>query len=253
MIDTVVFDLDGILLRDMSLTEGGRSAVEHLLARGVRVLYSSGKHHWFTAGGLSFSRLLRPDTVIMAENGGVVFYPSTKETEHVSPDPEGAAFLRTYYVEERCTRHRGILTHRETGVRMWEEPKETILTLYPEDLSTIPAIAQELDDLIAAHGLALYTIAHSDAVDALPLGQNKGAALARLATNGELDLTRTAALGDGLNDREMLEIVELPMTVANAKQEVKSLVTARTGYIAQKAYGDGVLECVAWMEQREEV
>ena len=247
MYDTAVFDLDGILLKDMAMTSGGISAVRSLLESGWNVIYSSGKNYWFTVGGLSFSNLMQKDTVVIAENGGVIFYPHSKETLTLSSHGEDICTLEQEFVDRRCTRIRGLLRHRATGAALWQEPKETIFTLYPDTLPLIPALAGELRGIIAEQGLNLYVIEHSDAIDVLPEGQNKGAALQYLSDEGLLDLDRTAAFGDGANDMEMLDLVAMPMTVENAKESVKKLVSSRGGYVAASSYGDGVMEGVKWL------
>ena len=247
MIDTAVFDLDGILLKDMVMTEGGMAAVKELLEAKWKVLYSSGKNYWFTVGGLSFANLMRPDTTVIAENGGVVFFPSTKEKLVLSSHGADVQTLEKAYTTAHCERRRGLLIHRNTGTALWQEPKETIFTIYPNNVEMIPALGSELRGLIEKDGLNLYVIEHSDAIDVLPVGQNKGASLAYLENEGLIDLGCTAAFGDGSNDLEMLDIVAMPMTVDNAKQSVKELVLSRKGYVAKGSYGNGVLEGVRWL------
>ncbi len=247
MFDTAVFDLDGILLKDMAMTEGGISAVRSLLASGWNVIYSSGKNYWFTVGGLTFSNLMQKDTIVIAENGGVIFYPHSKETITLSSHGKDVHDLEQEFVERRCTPYRGLLRHRATGAALWQEPKETIFTLYPDNLPLIPAIAGEIMEIIAEQELNLYVIEHSDAIDVLPKGQNKGAALQYISNEGMLDLSRTVAFGDGANDMEMLNIVAMPMTVENANESVKNLVSSRGGYVAAASYGDGVMEGVEWL------
>lgn len=250
MYDTAVFDLDGILLKDMVMTPGGLSAVQSLLDEGWSVIYSSGKNYWFTVGGLSFSNLMRDDTMVIAENGGVIFYPSTKETVTLSACGDDIATIRDIFANERCTLSKGLLLHKETGAALWREPKETIFTVYPDKFNTIPALGEELRGIIAEQGLKLYVLEHCDAIDVLPQGQNKGAALDYLARKGQLDLKRTVAFGDGSNDVEMLEIVGMPLTVGNAKEMVKETVSSRGGYVAQGVFGEGVLEGVSWLRNR---
>ena len=248
MYDTAVFDLDGILLKDMAMTSGGLAAVKTLLDDGWGVIYSSGKNYWFTVGGLSFSNLMRDNTMVIAENGGVIFYPNTKETTILSSYGEDVHAIGREFSEGRCTRQKGLLLHSGTGALLWQEPKETIFTIYPDKLDVIPDIANQLRDIITQQGLHLYVIEHCDAIDVLPKGQNKGAALQYLSGEGLLDLEKTVAFGDGANDVEMLGVVGMPITVGNAKEQVKNIVSSRGGYIASSTFGDGVMEGVDWLK-----
>lgn len=62
-------------------------------------------------------------------------------------------------------------------------------------------------------------------------GVNKGVALTRLAEHLGISIDETLAVGDSLNDREMIEAAGLGVAVANARQELKTaadVVTERT-------------------------
>ena len=242
--DTVVFDLDGILLKDGMMTSNGKEAVEKLLNHGFHVIYSSGKNYWYTAGGLSFSNLLRDDTIIMAENGGIIFFPFNREMVTFGCEKNDVAEVSREFIKRHCHYENGNLVLREPRTPLWQEPKETIFTLFPMDLSTIPTIKQYLEAIISERGLDLYAIDHSDAVDTVSMGQHKGTALEYLCENSIINLRDTVAFGDGNNDKEMLETVGLPITVDNANDDIKELVREKGGIITAGAYGAGVLEAV---------
>jgi len=245
--DTVVFDLDGILLKEGVMTEEGKRAVEMLLENDVQAIYSSGKNYWYTTGGLAFSNLLRDDTIVMAENGGIIFFPFTREKVTIADDSKDIDIISKDFIDGFCTYENENLVLREPRTPLWQEPKETIFTLFPMDVSTIPLIKKDIDRIIKERDLYLYSIDHSDAVDTVRIGQHKGMALEYLSDNKIIDLDRTAAFGDGNNDKEMLETVGLPITVYNANRNVKSLVKDRGGLITRGSYGAGVLEAVEMM------
>jgi HAD superfamily hydrolase (TIGR01484 family) len=244
MYETAVFDLDGILLENGFLTHEGKEAVNLLLQHGVHVIYSSGKNYWYTVGGLSFSHLLQEDTIVIAENGGIVFHPSTRKKDVINNAPSSIGEIARSFKQRYCSYEEGQLTYTPSGNRLWEEPKETIFTLFPTVVEDIPDIRRRIDGLIGDNDAKLYTVAHSDAIDTVPKGQDKGKALAYLERQGVLDLEKTMAFGDGENDKEMLSIVGMPVTVANAQPSVEDLVRSRNGIIANEECGRGVLEVV---------
>ena len=67
------FDIDGVLNEHGgNILSQSKQAIQVLRERGVRVCFASGKHAWYIQGGLVWSGLLTNDTLIVAENGGVV-------------------------------------------------------------------------------------------------------------------------------------------------------------------------------------
>ncbi len=242
--DTVVFDLDGVLLEEGKLTSEGKIGIEMLFEKGVRVIYSSGKNYWYTAGGISFSNIIKDDTIIIAENGGIIFFPLTKEKLVLSQGYGNIAKLAEYFYKEHCTKDGNHTVFKDTGGIIWQEPKETIFTLFPKDKNTIPILKKVLEDIIIHLNFPVYAIDHSDAVDIMPLKQHKGNALKYLSNKGIINMEKTVAFGDGNNDKEMLEEVGMPVTVDNASDAIKHIVRSREGIITSKGYGKGVLEAI---------
>lgn len=78
------------------------------------------------------------------------------------------------------------------------------------------------DDLRKAFGEKYYFTCSSEwLVEAMPLGQNKGAAAEYLARRYDIPLGCVAAIGDQLNDLPMLEKVGGKYAVGNAEEELK--------------------------------
>jgi phosphoglycolate phosphatase (TIGR01487 family) len=71
-------------------------------------------------------------------------------------------------------------------------------------------------------------------------GINKGTALVELAREMGLVPADFLAIGDSLNDIQMLKTAGIGITVANAHPEIKAVAQ----YIAGKEYGDGFVEAV---------
>ena len=71
-------------------------------------------------------------------------------------------------------------------------------------------------------------------------GINKGTALVELAREMGLVPADFLAIGDSLNDIQMLKTAGIGITVANAHPDTKAVAQ----YIAGKEYGDGFVEAV---------
>jgi Cof subfamily protein (haloacid dehalogenase superfamily) len=66
------------------------------------------------------------------------------------------------------------------------------------------------------------TFSKPNYLEVLPLGVNKAGALATLTQSLGISLEQVAAIGDGLNDLEMLNAVGLPIAMGNAVDVLKS-------------------------------
>jgi hypothetical protein len=71
-------------------------------------------------------------------------------------------------------------------------------------------------------------------------GINKGTALVELAREMGFNPADFLAIGDSLNDIQMLKTAGIGITVANAHPDIKAVAQ----YIAGKEYGDGFVEAV---------
>ena len=71
-------------------------------------------------------------------------------------------------------------------------------------------------------------------------GVNKGTALVALAEKMGLTPSDFLAIGDSVNDIQMLKTAGIGITVANAHPDTKAVAQ----YIATKEYGDGFVEAV---------
>jgi Cof subfamily protein (haloacid dehalogenase superfamily) len=89
--------------------------------------------------------------------------------------------------------------------------------------------------------LSTTTFSKPDYLEIIPMGVNKAKALAHVAQALGLELSRVAAIGDGLNDLEMLKEVGLGIAMGNAAEPVKSVAKWVTGTNNE----EGVAQAVA--------
>jgi len=232
-----VFDIDGVLNpAGEPVQKESIRALEKLEAHGLKISFASGKHPWYITGGLVFSGLLREDTIVIGETGGHVFFPQQKKS-----------ILYTKYLQDvknlkKIVHEKQVFTHE-----FWEEPKETLFTVFPRDWDRIPQFENVLQKIIKEENLNLYIIAHVDALDTIQIGLSKRTGLEILCEHLNISLEEMIAFGDGMNDFEMLSCVGYPVAVANAVEEIKEVVKERGGYISESKYGEGVLEAVDYI------
>jgi len=84
------------------------------------------------------------------------------------------------------------------------------------------------------------TFSKPNYLEIVPIGVNKAKALAKLAITLGVELSQVAALGDGLNDVEMLREAGLGIAMGNAPEAVKSVADWITGTNDE----DGVAQAV---------
>lgn len=81
-------------------------------------------------------------------------------------------------------------------------------------------------------------------LDLLPLGCSKGTALGRLAEIWNLKRGEIMAIGDNLNDVEMLDYAGRPVVMANASEEMLALAREREWEVTAANDEDGVAQAV---------
>ncbi len=231
-----VFDIDGVLNpAGEPVQKESIDALKMLEEHSLQISYASGKHPWYITGGLVFSGLLRENTVVVGESGGHVFFPQNKEfilyTKHL-PD---------------IKKIKKIVYEQKFPYEFWEEPKETLFSLFPKDREEIPDFAERLQEIIRRENLNLYVVTHVDAVDVMQNGLSKRVGIEILSKYLGISLNEMIGFGDGMNDLEMLSCVGYPVAVANAVDEIKKVVRERNGYISRSEYGKGVLEAVHYI------
>ena len=248
-------DLDDTLLGpDHRLSARSRAAVRAAAAAGVRVVIASGRMYATT---LPTARELDLSTPVICYNGAMVKDPSTGETWMEASLPieyskqiidycaEKALQLNFYWQDLLYTRERTIwldLYERRTSAPIVVDPDfnasfrqvaPTKLVIV-DDPGVIDRLLPEMRDRFTG---ALYvTKSNAEYLEFLPLGADKGTALAFVATKYGISAAETVAFGDSWNDLPMLQWAGLSLAVGNAKAEV---IAACTRTVTRSA-DDGV-------------
>ena len=221
MIRAIAIDIDGTMTSsDRKIDVAAIGAVRKAEAAGLQVVLSTGNILPFAEG---IATMLGTSGPLIAEDGGVVFDPKTGE-EHVLGDrvesDRGLNALEKVFGRLEHTRSS---YHRLTGLTL-----QRVIT------------ARQAMEVFRKNGLDLVAVDSGFAVHIRSLNVNKGNALRKVASLLGVTTADIAAMGDGENDVEMLQVAGLSFAPANAHEAAKKVST----YVTKSPDGRGVAEAV---------
>jgi len=206
-------DYDGTLAHDGRVDDATFAALERLVQSGRRLVLVTGRELDDLRRAMPRFELFER---IVAENGALVYSPSTREEVCLAepPPPEFVGLLR----------ERGVspLSVGRSIVATWEPHHRVVL------------------DTIRDLGLELHVIFNKGAVMILPSGVNKATGLAAALDQISLSPRNAAGVGDAENDHAFLAMVECAVAVANALPKLK----ARCDFVTSRDHGAGVVELI---------
>lgn len=254
----VALDLDDTLLdRDLVFSPRVREVVRAVMDSGVTVTLSTGR---MFQSALPYARELGLSTPIICYQGALIKDPVSLETLFHQPVPlerarEVIRLVKRWglhinvYVDDQLYVEKAT-PEAERYVRIARVPLHPVgdlLEFLKEDPTKIVIVSDEatidraMGELKAVFGETLYI------TESLPMfceiahpGCNKGTALAMLASQLGVLQEETVAVGDGLNDLEMIEWAGLGVAMGNAPDEVKAAAGIVTGTIKE----DGAAEAL---------
>jgi phosphoglycolate phosphatase len=196
-------------------------AIRSLVDRGVEVVLASGNASCIMDG---ICRMIGTNGTIIAENGGV-FRVGYTGTLHISGDQ--TVSRRALEAVEAHFRTKGV------ELQLYS-PKYRFSDL--AFARTVPV--DEVKTVLADH--PVHVIDTGYAIHLQTSGVDKGTALVALAQEMHLAPADFLAIGDSLNDIQMLKTAGIGITVANAHTETKAVAQ----YVSAKEYGDGFVEAI---------
>lgn len=255
-------DIDGTLLDSQGILRPSvRRAVATVVESGVPVILASGRSPW---GMIDTCRDLGLDGPQITMQGGLIVSPATGavvQARELSADDVRAhvAFARAhglqalvslpdgYYAEPSAIEEpRAAIVRRVRvvpsllDVGAWlgagsSRPIRTFLFTPPDRNGELRAAAQ-------AHFQGRYSVVWADATgfELLAPGTNKGAALRFMADRLGLPMEAVAAVGDGWNDLEMLQVAGASAAMGSAPAEVR----AAARMVVPTSDEDGVVEAL---------
>jgi len=242
----VALDVDGTLVDEENrISPAVASAVHALVDRGVHAVVATGRS---VPGAMEvIERLALPDGMAICSNGAVTvgFHP-LEVLESVTFDASEAvrrvvehvpdAFVA---VEEIGVGYRvnqpfpsgeiaGTITIEEVESLIAEPVTRVIIRAPRHD-------PHEFHELVEGLGLTdiNYYIGYTAWLDLAPLGVSKASGLAGVCERLGISAADVLAVGDGLNDIEMLEWAGRGVAMGHAPDRLKAVADAVTGTVAQ--------------------
>lgn len=232
------FDMDGTLLMpDHRLGEQTVTTLQRLRERDITLTFATGRHALEMRSLISNLAL---DAFLITGNGTRIHSREGDLLFRQDLDPEVAEIALHSKWETTATVHvfndSGWLTNYALP-EMLDAHQQSGFTYQLADLKRIPAhdvtkicYVGEHDDLCrlriqlneALGDRATLCFSAEYCLEILPMGCNKGSALAVLSTSLGLTLQDCMAFGDAMNDREMLERVGLGMIMGNAMPQLRA-------------------------------
>lgn len=222
MLKALLTDIDGTITRpDRRISTGSMEMIRSLVDSGIEVVLASGNTSCFMD---ALCKMIGTKGTFIAENGGIYRIGFTGQLV-ISGDQTAAnaalATVQDHFSKKGKTLDLFSPTYRFTDLAFARtvpaEEVRTVLLNYP---------VQVIDTGYAIHLQAP--------------GINKGTALVALADRMGLAPADFLAIGDSVNDVQMLKTAGIGVTVANAHPDTKAVAQ----YIAGKEYGEGFVEAM---------
>ncbi len=206
-------DYDGTLAHNGRVEAATLAALERLLASGRQLVLATGRE-------LGELLAVFPEidlfTLVVAENGALLYKPSSKEDKLLARAPPPG------FVEAL----------RQRGVSPLSAGRVIVATWRPHETALLETIRDQ--------GLDLQVIFNKEAVMVLPAGVNKASGLtAALAELGQTP-HEAVGVGDAENDHAFLNLCECAVAVANALPPVQD----RADWVTSGERGAGVAELI---------
>jgi hydroxymethylpyrimidine pyrophosphatase-like HAD family hydrolase len=209
-------DYDGTLAKDGHVEEAVRHALSRLRASGRKVILVTGRE--LPELKSVFAEINVCD-VVVAENGGLLYWPNEQREEVIAEAPPEAL------VQEMM----------RLDVKPFSVGRVICATWRPHEAKVLEAI-QSL-------GLAHQIIFNKRAVMILPTGVNKASGLKVALKRLEIAPEQTVAVGDAENDHAFLDWCAVAAAVENAIPALKE----RADIVLSADHGRGVVELIERM------
>ncbi|MEP6558659.1 MAG: HAD family hydrolase [Burkholderiales bacterium] len=206
-------DYDGTLASGDRVAEPVIRALERLRVSGRRIILVTGRR---LDELLAVCTCVRMFDLIVAENGGLIYNPATREETPLA-DPLPKAFVQALL---------------ERGVAPLEVGRVLVATSAQHR-----AFVQ---DVIWSQGLEVQVIGNRNAVMVLPAGVNKATGLEVALRELGLSRHEVVGVGDAENDHSFLRRCECAVAVSNAASSIREVAA----FVTRGESGNGVIELI---------
>jgi hydroxymethylpyrimidine pyrophosphatase-like HAD family hydrolase/energy-coupling factor transporter ATP-binding protein EcfA2 len=206
-------DYDGTIARNGAVAQSTVEALQRVKNSGRRLVLVTGRELRDLLG--VFERADLFDRIV-AENGGVLYRPSSQNSVALGEPPPKA------FIDELMRR----------GVTPLSQGQCVVATWHPQEVTVL--------EVIREMSLELQIIFNKNAVMVMPSGTNKGSGLQ--AALGELELSphNIVAAGDAENDHAFFGLCECSVAVSNALPALKE----KADWVTAHSHGAGVEELI---------
>lgn len=234
----VAFDVDGTLMRlNGEISERVQAAIRKAIASGVEVTLATGRRYSGFVADTAARLGLRVPLVTL--NGSEVRWPDGRIIVQHMLKPEDMRFLHDLA--------------RRFGTRFWAV--NTAQEVHDEDTLTDPdsatwlkfgywapdeAIVREVWRRLEARGGLELSNSHPNNIEVNPAGVSKASGLEVVCRQLGLTARDVVAVGDSLNDVEMIRWAGLGVAMGNAQDAVKAVADQVTAPVDE----DGAAEVV---------
>lgn len=239
----VISDLDGTLLNgEHKISEYTKNVIKNIIGQGVKFIIATGRHH---IDALCFKNQLGADSYLVSANGSKVHDNDNKEiishniskelTERlldikVSSDTVRGVYLgNNWFTEKYISEFEEY--HVESGFRAEVIDFEN---LRGKEISKIFYISDDIKGLEELEKIIKSDKEFSEKLDITASLDNCLEVMAKEATKGNAVLEilekegilpeEAIAFGDGLNDKEMLQVVGKGIVMGNASDKLKAFL-----------------------------
>ena len=280
MIRMIAIDLDGTLLDShWQVPEANRKAIEQAIERGIHIVLVTGRRFSFTH---SVTEQLHDNIALIVNNGALIKSPEGETLLRRLLPREGARAGIGATREYRPST--GLVFGRPGDSQIvferidWNDPgrrgyfernRQYLKEMFPLEASLIEDPIQvmytgpvgEMRRLVAtlrrldfasdfSLAVAEYEARDFTIVDVIERSCSKGNALREWAKRNSVQREEVLAIGDNLNDREMLEFAGQAVVMGNAAQELKTLGWPVTLSNDEGGVASAIERCVLAAEQR---
>ncbi len=279
-------DLDGTLLNGTgALTDVTADALRRAISSGVEVVFATGRRHSF-AWTMLAPLGLDPETVLISSNGAITRTFGGRPIDRTGMPVETAlqlcrqlhdfrnslvfTFDRTgpgaLVVEDIAALHARLTRWVESNLHELEavlplerafaggeEPVQAMicgtLAMMRDGLAVLDEASADAEFLrrkISVHRTE-YPARDLAIVDLMPNGCSKGSALARLAADRGVEAADVVAIGDNMNDAEMLAYAGRAVVMENSPAELLAMALANGWSVTASNEQDGAAAAILRM------
>jgi len=265
MYKLIALDLDGTLLDDFGIVpEANKEYIRKAMDCGVQVALCSGRSYISLARFENMLGLDKPGCYGICFNGGIVYDAFNKEiisdirmsrevalelAKLIKSLAEGLELGLAIYTGDDL-----YVEHASEDINSYASKSRIELTV----LESFSEITQDVTKLVAKGENSLLQVLYgkmlglvdgrcqmfftaTNLLEFIPLESGKGRGLHILAEKLGIPINETMAVGDQVNDIDMIQAAGLGVAVANAVDEVKAVA----GYVTRTDNNAGVIKEIA--------